>query len=533
MTLLIYARSLGNDFVFWDDPELVIENPIVHGLTLPHIRSAFTTYDPDLYVPLTMLSFQMNYAVAELHPFLYHFTNILLHAASAVLVGGVALLLLRKKSVALAAALLFAVHPINAEAVAWVSARKDVLSSFFFLCSLVGFLWYRSNERVQWYAISLLGFLLALLSKVSVLGLPFILLLCDWYRGRPLSRRRLMEIAPFFVLSIVFGIVSLFGKMGGSQPLTAKMLVGFKATIFSLFHLVWPVGYSVVYPFTGSADILRPDLLLSLLAVIAAGIGAWIFRKRFPAALFCYGWFLVLIAPSFLTAEKGKDIVTTLYLTSDRYVYLAAIGVFFGTALGLESIRERSRRVFVGVLTVLVIVLGNIAAQQSFTWKNTETLLRHALAWYPGTAIAHNNLGAYYDSIGDAERAAGEYLEAVKSGGTSDAWFNVGIAALRDKRVPEAIVAFTRAVEMRPAFALAQLNLGALLIDSGRIEEAVEHLLVAQKLEPKNVGVYLNLGIALEKGGNTVDALRAYEWALALEPEHAFAKGRVQALRAP
>lgn len=544
LVLAIYGRSLFNDFVLWDDNLLVLENSISHGLSFENIGKAFTTYDPDLYVPLTFISFQINYLIGGLHPFIYHLTNVLLHTGSTILVGWVVLLLAgrsspprsegwlsKKKSVAVFTALLFAVHPINVEAVAWVSARKDLLSGFFFLLSLGCFLRFRENGRRNWYGLSVGCFLLGLLSKVSILGLPFILLLCDWYQGRRITKRTLIETAPFFLLSISFGIASIFGKMGGSQTMFAKLLVGAKATVFSLLHLVIPVGYSVVYPFTGEALILRIDLLLPLIAVIAVSIAVTFKRKRFPAVCFGWWWFMVMIAPSFLTAAKGKDVISALYVTSDRYVYLASVSVFLVAALLLEWIPGLTSRVRLVTIAVIVIILGNLSAMQSMVWKNTDALLSHTLAIYPDSEIAHNNLGAYYDSLGKHDLAAREYTAAVESGGTSDAWFNVGVTAMQEKRTKDAITAFTKAVEMRPGFAIAQINLGALLIDTGRLQEAVDHLLIAQTVDPGNVAVYLNLGVALEKSGNITDAVSAYEWALKVDPGNSFAQQKLAALR--
>lgn len=529
LLLAVYGGSLWSAFVFWDDTLLVVGNPAAHGFSWSTIVAAFTTYDPDLYVPLTILSYQANYAAAGLQPFVYHLTNLLLHAGSTLLVGWIIVQITGKKSVAVLTALLFAVHPVNTEAVVWVSARKDLLSGFFFLLSLGSFLRFRSGGDWRWYAVSLLAFLFGLLSKVSILGLPFILLLTDWYARRS-SRRREVLIAPFVLLSVLFGAAALLGKDGGSFTFFEKFLVGMKATVFSLWHLAWPFSYSVVYPFTDAVTLTRPDLWVPLLLVVGSGLSALFLRKCLPSFLFCWAWFLLLIAPSFLTAEKGKDVVSTLYLTSDRYVYLAAIGVFFGLALAFERLRERSRRSYRLVTAALILSLSVLAWRQSLVWKDTESLLRHALALYPQSSIAHNNLGVYYDSQGRREDALREYRSAVENGATSDAWYNLGVAAVREKRSTEAIDAFTKAIRLRPGHVLALLNLGALLTDAGRVEEAVQHLLAAQKLDPGNITVYLNLGIALEKGGDPLDARRAYERVLLLDPENVFARERMKAL---
>ncbi|NOS68019.1 MAG: phospholipid carrier-dependent glycosyltransferase, partial [Candidatus Peribacteraceae bacterium] len=233
---IIYGRSLFNDFVFWDDPDLILDNPFIRGLTPQNVVHAFSTYDPDLYVPLTTVSYQVNYVLGGLQPFIYHLTNLLLHAGSSILVGWIALRLSGKKSIALVTALLFAVHPVNVETVAWVSARKDVLSGFFFLLSLGSFLRWRTDDDRRWYVLALASFLFGLLSKVSILGLPFLLLLSDWHASRKFTKNSLLSSLPFFLLSIVFGYVAVFGKLWGTSSLWVKFLVVMQLTAFSLWH---------------------------------------------------------------------------------------------------------------------------------------------------------------------------------------------------------------------------------------------------------------------------------------------------------
>ncbi len=564
LLIAIYGRSLGNEFVFWDDPLLVIDNPISHGLSLKNILDAFSHYDPNLYVPLTFLSFQVNYSLASLHPFLYHLTNLILHAGSALLVGWVMLQLTGRKFDAAFVAFLFAVHPINVEAVAWVSARKDVLSAFFFHLSLAAYLRSRRGDAPRWYWLGVAAFLLGLLSKVSILMLPFILLLVDWYRTKAVTKVSLMRTAPFFLLSIVFGVVAVFGKLAGTRTLFEKFLVGMQAVPFTLRHLVWPFEYSVIYPFTGEPSFLRPDLLLPLAGVIAVCVLTVLLRRRFPSVFLGWWWFLLLLAPSFLTTEKGQDLVPELYLTSDRYAYLAAIGMFLIAARFLCLFGRRSERLPHVFAIVVLVPLFVLAFLQSLVWRNTETLLQHALARHPESSIAHNNLGVFYDAHGNADAAFREYEDAVRpsthsippvqglrplraerqgrpersrvatsspqasaGGGTGDAWFNYGMALAKRKDVPGAVAALRKAVELRPRYAIAHQNLGALLLDAGEIQSSVDHLLIAQSLDPRNVTIYLNLGMALEKGSDVIDAKRAYERALQLEPGNVFAKERL------
>jgi 4-amino-4-deoxy-L-arabinose transferase-like glycosyltransferase len=236
---------LTNGFVVWDDALLVTKNPIAHGLTWANIKAAFTTYDPELYIPLTLLSFQINYSLHELLPFGYHLVNLLLHFGSVLMIAWVMFGMTKNRVAAIVTALLFAVHPINVEAVAWVSGRKDVLAAFFFLLSIGAFLKKDDSDRSWlWYAISIASFVLGLLAKVSVVTLPVALLLIDWYRQKPLSKKTWMELIPFFALSIVFVIIASLGKSSTDEFFIEKLLMGALSIVLHLVHIVFPIGFS-------------------------------------------------------------------------------------------------------------------------------------------------------------------------------------------------------------------------------------------------------------------------------------------------
>jgi hypothetical protein len=205
-----YGRTVVFDFVNWDDGTLVYANPIVMELTgWSALKAAFTSYDPELYIPLTFLTYQIEHALVVLHPALYHLTNVCLHIGNTLLVYWLLLLLSRgRRDIAFLTALLFALHPINAEAVSWVSARKDLLSGFFALASSIAYL--RSRTRFPWPSVLL--FLCALLSKVSVVLLPPVFLLFDWLLNDHVTRRDIVRKWPFALLSSLFIAVALLGK---------------------------------------------------------------------------------------------------------------------------------------------------------------------------------------------------------------------------------------------------------------------------------------------------------------------------------
>jgi Flp pilus assembly protein TadD len=526
LCLLVYGYSLWNGFVYWDDPILILENPISQGFTWTNIVAAFSHYDPELYVPFTFITYQLNYAVGGLQPFVYHLTNLVLHMGSAMLVGGIVQLLWKKPKVAVLTAVLFAVHPINVEAVAWAAARKDVLASFFFLVSLASYLYWKQSDR-KWYVISLVAFLCGLLSKVSVLPLPVILLVIEWHEKR-LSKKTLLPTLPYFGLSVIFGIVALLGKADTNGNLLQKILMAGRATLWTFGHLFLPIRYSVLYPYVAPIGLGSIDLLVCCAVVVALCIGAWMIRYKYRDVAFAWFWFLVLLAPSFMNIEKGGDITKDIYVTSDRYAYLACIAVFAVVALMLSRIKKN--QAFIAVTAGLSLLLAALAFLQSLTWENTETLFRHSLKFYPDSNVAWNNIGSYADQLGRFDDAREAYEKSIALKESGNTWFNLGQLALRENRAEDAITYFQNAVRVRPSHAPAQQNLGALLMNRKDYQQALVHLLEAQKLDPSSVATYLNLGITLEKLGNELDARRAYEIALQLDPQNEYAKARIDAL---
>src|SRR3990167_4725209 len=282
ISFLIYGSALNNDFVLWDDHYLIVGNPIVKEISLWSLKEAFKTFDPELYIPATLMSYQIDHLLWGMNPFGFHLTNLVLHTMNALLVTVFIQLLMRRSPYHLLpvlCGLLFLVHPLHTEAVAWASARKDVLSSFFFLLSVCSYLQWREREKKEersgklLYSFSIFAFALGLLAKVSIIILPVILLLIEWLQGRSLREKTLwIEKIPYIFLSVLFGIAALGGKQGNSGLLFEKILIGCKATVFYITKLFWPTGLSVLYPYTENISITNADLFISFTIVVVTVI---------------------------------------------------------------------------------------------------------------------------------------------------------------------------------------------------------------------------------------------------------------------
>jgi len=564
---IIYGKSLNNKFIQWDDGYLIVDNPTVHEISPWSVQEAFRTYDPELYIPLTMLSYQMDHLVWGLNPFGFHLTNLVLHTVNALLVMALVYLLLCRTSwlsaachgeelskqsgeshesihaagkhlsmthyIALFSGLLFLVHPLHTEAVAWASSRKDVLSALFFLLSVCFYL-------KQWKWRSILAFALGLLAKVSIVVLPVILLLIDWFQGRNLREKNLwIEKVPYVGLSTVFGIVALGGKQGNSGLLLEKVLIGCKAAVFYFTKLFWPSGLSVLYPYTESISIGNGDLLISLLIVIATSVvSIFLFISPSPSPpsgrgtlrslfSFCAFFYLITLTPSFTNFAKGKDILRDVYFASDRYAYLPSIGIIL---LVVILIYQYIPKKYVSLPLVVIPLLALLSYQQSRVWQNTETLFTNVVKYYPNSHLAYSNLGTLAFRREDYIQAADYYQKSLDIRPNSAAYFNLGQMLTRINKLPEAIVMYQKAIEQKPTDFEAYTNLGALYMEQGRFDEATTAFVHATTIEPTFSIAHFNLGLMYERQGKLDDARSAYERVLELDPDDEEARKKLETL---
>ncbi|MDD4287301.1 MAG: tetratricopeptide repeat protein [Candidatus Peribacteraceae bacterium] len=569
LTFLVYGSSLTNAFVRWDDGLLIYENPAIRSITPQSLKTIFTTYDPELYIPLTFLSYQLDYLVGESNATIYHIQNLLWHTLNALLVAWLLQKLTKRGWLALFGGLLFALHPLHTEAVAWASARKDVLSTFFFLGSLITYLSYRRDQKHSAYVLSLAAFLFGLLAKVTVITLPVILLLFDVRERRTWDRKMLFEKLPYFALSVLFGVIAFFGKTGvlASSSLSEKILMAPKSAIFYLEKLFIPIHLSVLYPFVDEVTLAHPGILVPFLLFFALILIALISLKWTRDVFFGIAFFLITVSPTLLNFAKGDF----FYFASDRYAYVPSIGIFFLVILALGRFcHERLKPICIVVACVLLAALGVLATFQSHTWKNSEALFTQALAISPDAYVARVNLGNVQRYRGDEEQAIASYRTALivirEKGRTgpglnraeSKTLSNLASAQREQGNFAEARSSYEEALRLNPQnvyallglgvvagqqgntvlseqyyrqailaapdFAPAQLNLGALLVGLNRLEEGVAAYRTALNLNPFFPQAHYNLGVALTKLDRVDEAEPVYREAIRLQPKYTAAR---------
>jgi hypothetical protein len=405
VTLAVFAPVIGNGFVEWGDRGDLVDNPHYRGLAPSNLRWMFTTIHRGHYQPLTWLSFAADEAVWGMRPAGYHLTSLLLHAACAVVVYLIVLRLLGPTAVlaALTGALLFALHPLRVEAVAWATERRGPLSSLMALLAVLAYL-----RGARWWSLAFFG--LGLLAKEFVMTLPLVLVILDFY---PLRRRAWREKIPFFALAAVGAAVAIASSVQSGVArsladygLLERIAQCFHGLAFYLHKTLVPVGLSPIYSIPPDVDPFATGYVVSALIVIALTAGLIAARKRFPAGLAAWAIFVVLLSPVLGLAQTGNQ------LAADRYTYLPGVVLAILIAAGLARLDR-------GPLIVAVVpwlgLVSVLSWHQAAVWRDDETLWTHAVDVKPQCHISNHNLGTVMARQERWLEAAAAYRRALET----------------------------------------------------------------------------------------------------------------------
>jgi tetratricopeptide (TPR) repeat protein len=527
-TLLVFSRAIGNDFVNYDDPIYVTENPPVQaGLTLQGIRWALTTGAAANWHPLTWISHMADWSVFEDDPRGHHAVSVVWHSLNTILV----FLLFRRLTNAFwlsaFSAALFAWHPLRVESVAWIAERKDVLSGFFGLFALWSYVVYAQQRGAKWYWLSLGTFVLGLLAKPMLVTLPLIMLLLDiWPLQRFHSAPRLEKL-PFFLLAAGSCAITLVvqhagGSISGVLPLPARIASAFVAVVDYVEKFIWPNDLAVLYPHPGfwPATTVVTSIMLFVL-VTAAALSQ--FRVR-PWLSIGWFWFLILLLPVLGFVQIG------LHYMADRYTYLPILGL----QLALLPFFTKSSRPILALAAVAVLSACVFRTwSQLGVWKNSFNLFDHALSVTHDNYLAYNNRGLFFDRAGRLDKALADYEQSLAlNPHYAEANNNLGQALTEHGRPRDGLAMFRAALEANPNLLAAHNNLGNALADDGKAAEALPHYDFVLAREPWNVSALSNSGIALSMMGRYPEAIGRLQKAVQLAPDNLNAQRNLAKARA-
>ncbi len=412
VTLAIYLPVLHDGFVNFDDDDYVTNNRVVkNGLTPAGIHWAFTTFHSANWHPVTWLSHMLDCQLFGLNPAAHHFVNALIHSANAALLFLLLLRLTKLKWPSLIVAALFAWHPLHVESVAWISERKDVLSTFFALLALLSYAKFAKENcrRSFWFA--LIFFALGLMAKPMLVTLPFVLLLLDFWPVQRFSnstiQRLLVEKIPFFLLAAGSCVVTFLAQRAEAVrtlkqvSLSLRLENAVAACATYLFQIFWPANLAVFYPMP--EKIAPPAIILSATALILISGLAWRARKNSPCLITGWLWFLGALVPVIGLVKVGDA------AHADRYTYFPAVGIFIAVVFGIWNRlkQPQAQKIFISASLVALIACAALTERQLPFWRDSETLFRRALAVTKNNPTAHLNLGAALESKGKTRRGVG------------------------------------------------------------------------------------------------------------------------------
>ena len=532
ITFISFLSSLDNGFTNWDDPVNVTENLLIRGLSWNNIKGIFTTYT-DYYRPLVFITYAIEYSLFGLEPAVYHTTNLLFHTLNTLLVFWLIYLLSNQTFVALISALLFGVHPLHVESVAWVTERKDVLFTLFYLQAIVYYLLYKERSKgYYYYYLSIFTFILSLLSKPMAVTLPLVLVLCDYLLCRDI-KRSLFEKSPFLILSVLFGIITtlLAQHSGGairfseSPGILKNLLLACWGITFYLFKTMVPYNLSALYPYPTVINFFTPTYFIPPFIVILLIIFLYYSSRWTNVLIFGSLFFFVSILPVLQLIPIGNA------AAADRYMYIPSIGLLYIVGFAFykiymwEGFFIKTRKIVVVLfLCIVVLSFAVLTFQRSRVWKNSNTLWSSVLKLYPSSPIAHVNLGNAYTKEGRLEEAFAEYTATIKSDPNNEKAYNgLGLVYLYSHQLDKAIIVFKTALSLQPDMGEGHYNLGTAYLEQGNLDNAIASFQVALKYirkAPQITSIHNNLGNAYARKGLWDNAAREYKEALRVSPNH-------------
>ena len=542
--IAVFGQTARHGFVDFDDNAYVYENRhVMEGLTGEGAAWAITAYHAGNWHPLTWLSHMLDCQLYGLKPGGHHLTNVLLHAAAAILL---LLALLRMTGAIWPSAwvaAIFAIHPLRVESVAWVAERKDVLSGICFMLTL--WLYSRYTERpASWgrYLSVVASFALGLTAKPMLVTLPFVLLLLDYWplgrvgpprentpeneanRLRPDRRfmRLVVEKIPLFVLAAASCIVTLTAQRVAMQSLEqldfAERIANAVVTYVAYIgKMLYPAGLAVLYPLP-KGPLPAWEVVASVALLLTISAAAFLARRKCPYLLFGWLWYLGMLVPVAGLVQVGNQAM------ADRYTYLAQIGLTAAIAWGpahLAGSRPSRHWAFTVVAAPVLAGLMVCAWHQTQCWCDSETLWTRALACTSQNSVAHNNLGNEFVLRGEIDAAIAHFHRALEiQPDYVEPFNNLGNAFAFRGETDKAIAHYRKALEIQPNYMKAHYNLGLALAGRGRFDEAIAHYRAALEIQPDYVDAYNNLGNAFADRGQIDDAITQYRKALDIKPDY-------------
>jgi len=553
--IIAYGQVRNFDFISFDDTIYVSENRLVQtGLTLEGFIWAFTTTEAANWHPLTWLSHMLDCQIYGLNPMGHHWTNLLFHIANTLLLFFVFKRMTGALWRSAFVAALFALHPLHVESVAWISERKDVLSTFWGLLIFFAYYRYVKISGFKNYLLVIIFFGLGLMAKTMLVTFPFVLLLLDFW---PLQRlqfkgntsvpdevecfdlkgffKLIWEKIPLFVLAAIASVLTYIaqqskGAMSSPEsfPLQARIANAFVSYVSYVLKAIWPGNLAIFYPHQGNT--LPAWQIIGAVLLIAVAIFLSIrTSKKYPYIAVGLFWYLGTLVPVIGLVQVGDQAM------ADRYTYIPLIGLFIVVAWGASdlSLKLHYRKIFLGISAVIILSALTVCTFFQVTcWKNSITLFEHAIYVTENNALAHNSLGGALFAGGKFDKAIFHFKEALRIVPTyAGANNNLAVILADQGELEKSVFHYNEALKCNPEYATAHHNLSLVLLKQKKTKEAYLHLTEAIKINPDYADAYNQIGVILSRQGKFKKAGVFFSKAIQIRPNHTEAQENIAILK--
>lgn len=544
VVVTVMGPAIDNPFLFYEDWLFVTRNSVVQGgLTWRGLQWALSTFQTGNWYPLTWLSHMLDAQMYGLNPRGHHLTNIVLHLANTLLVFWFLVHTTRSRVNSLWVASLFALHPLHVESVAWVSERKDLLSTLFWLLTMLTYAHYvRSKSLVTYWGVAVL-FVCGLMSKPMLVTLPCALLLLDFWPLRRFEqpdgsiRRIVGEKIPLLILSALFSIITIIAQKSAdavagldTTPLDARFKNSILAYVAYLRKTIFPNDLAVFYPYPTIDELAWAKVGAELLVLIGISIIAARTLRSRPYLGFGWAWYLGTLVPVIGLIQVGSQAY------ADRYTYIPLIGIFIAVVWAISDMTVRStfvRRATAAFGLFLLLFLASTTRKQIALWRDDVSLFSHAITVTRDNYIARNLLGLGYVGQGRSEEARACFERSVAlEPNFAEGHNNLGMVLSELGRFEHAKQSFQAAIRLNPQMAKAYLNLAGVFYEEENYEVAATNYREAVRADPSYALAYRNLGITLQAMGRPSEALLSFKQALAIQPNDSISESYIIKLTA-
>ncbi len=508
ITFLFLSPTLLNGFLNWNDVTYITNNDLIKDFSFNGIKNILGTSNlTGTYTPLTMLSWAADYNLGGLDPVVFHFFNLLFHLLVVSMVFYLTKLLSKNQVVSFITALLFGIHPMHVEVVGWVSARKDILYTLFFLASLIAYYFYTEKQtkypKYYYYIACLLLYVLSLLSSVSAIILPLVLVLLDYLKARKLNIKLFLEKALFLILSIIFLFIDIQakgGKVFENYQFTTfieSLSLGIYGYFIYLIKAVIPFNLSLYHPYSSHLGISNPWFYY-VLAILILGLFVWLFTKikKNRNIVFGFGFFLITLLPVIKILPLGTTVIT-----ADSY--LSYFGLFYLIGLGIVRLYNHTnkfKKVIVFTMSIYIALLGVSSFQYSKTFKSGKTLWSNVIDHYPNDFLAYMNRADYWESKKQYSKTIQDLDKAIVMNPNYHLlYYNRSFAYRKIGKKQLAIADLTQVIKTNPDFVSGYLNRGIYYGELEKTNLAISDFTKVIQLTPNNHLGFYNRALCYKK----------------------------------